>query len=641
MPYTKTTWINNNEPPISAQNLNKMEQGIYDNSVAVESVTSLLGGHYVQKDVPANAVFTDTIYDDTEITQRITTAESDIDDLQESTEHLSDGDTVYPYASEIEIEDALGVNAKDVSEKIEPVQDLHGYDHPWAGGAGKNLLPMTVDGIKAVNTSGTWTGNSYELGGVTFTILTDDAGNVTGIKGHGTSSIDWVIFMLDSFTLKQGDYIMNGITTGGGSTYRLSLSTSGTEYNIYDNPTNFSIAADATNSQMRFIVRTAGQTLNNVVVYPMIRLSTETDPTFEPYENNCPISGWDECEVDRVGKNLFDGSKENHGFLASNGSITESAGDNWYYTDYIQITDKVSISTSGAGLGNLPSVVWYDENKNYIGGESYANRLNMSFNLPSTAKYIRVSFYTSWVDTLQIEKSSTATTYEPYKGKTYTIDLNGTIYGGTIDATTGVMTVDRVKDTFTVGTGDYIRNLSAEPKYIKEQTVSCAISDKMLPSYNTTETTHFYFDTNSRISIFNYTGDSLTFDVCYELATPITIQLTSQQIQLLDGYNLISANTGDISITTTDIKGAIGQADALIETNTQAIREIDSLNDSIFGTVENGTTASKAYAQGDYFVKDIKMCKALTSIAQGATFTLGTNYAQYTLAEILKAIEQS
>ena len=35
---------------------------------------------------------------------------------------------------------------------LEPIQDLHGYDKPWVGGGGKNKLPLTVDGIKALNT---------------------------------------------------------------------------------------------------------------------------------------------------------------------------------------------------------------------------------------------------------------------------------------------------------------------------------------------------------------------------------------------------------------------------------------------------------------------------------------------------------
>lgn len=336
---------------------------------------------------------------------RITTAESDIEDLQEATEHLSDGDTVYPYASAIEIEDALGVNAKDVKVKITAVQ-----------------------------------------------------------SGSGTPSP----------------------------------------------------------------------------------------------QNVRPISGWDECEI--------------------------------------EVTD----------------------------GEETT--------------------------------------------KTYTIDLGGTIYGGTIDVTNGVMPVTHgIVDLGTlnwdiVTSGTYNRFVSEGIKdLIKPPETSQSLGDYICSDYPQITFSEAYSTTKDKAfavtnaqsgargnvnivdSSYNSANDFKTamsgVQLVYELATPITIQLTPQQIQLLDGYNLISANTGDISITTTDIKGAIGQADALIEANTQAIREIDSLNDSIFGTIENGTTASKTYAQGDYFVKDKKMCKALTSIAQGATFTLGTNYAQYTLADILKAIE--
>ena len=48
---------------------------------------------------------------------------------------------------------------------IEPQQDLHGYDAPWVGGAGKNKLPMTLATIKANNTTGTWIGNNYTQNG--------------------------------------------------------------------------------------------------------------------------------------------------------------------------------------------------------------------------------------------------------------------------------------------------------------------------------------------------------------------------------------------------------------------------------------------------------------------------------------------
>ena len=53
----------------------------------------------------------------------------------------------------ITVNDAAPVNAVDVSVDIEPVQDLHGYDHPWVGGAGKNILPLTISRIKELNTA--------------------------------------------------------------------------------------------------------------------------------------------------------------------------------------------------------------------------------------------------------------------------------------------------------------------------------------------------------------------------------------------------------------------------------------------------------------------------------------------------------
>ena len=46
--------------------------------------------------------------------------------------------------------DAQAVQKLQVA--LEPIQPLHGYDKPWVGGGGKNKLPLTVDGIKALNT---------------------------------------------------------------------------------------------------------------------------------------------------------------------------------------------------------------------------------------------------------------------------------------------------------------------------------------------------------------------------------------------------------------------------------------------------------------------------------------------------------
>ena len=41
-----------------------------------------------------------------------------------------------------------------------------------------------------------------------------------------------------------------------------------------------------------------------------------------------------------------------------------------------------------------------------------------------------------------IEYGSTATTFEPYQGDAYTADFGQTVYGGTLDWLTGVLTVE-------------------------------------------------------------------------------------------------------------------------------------------------------------------------------------------------------
>ena len=576
MPYNKTLWINNNEPPISADNLNKIEQGIYDNSIAVETQEGLLDGHTVRSDVPSNAVFTDTtytagqnvqingttisatdtVYDDTNITSRVSTVESlldghsvgknvpadavftdtvyddtalservsenedDISDLEEKTIHLGAGTTYYDFAPQIELTEQLGINAENVKVKIEAVQ-----------------------------------------------------------SGSGTPSP----------------------------------------------------------------------------------------------QNVRPITGFDVCEISRVGKNKLPFFEE----IKTNAGVTVTPNEDGTYKWSGTATSSNVVSYSLPPL-NLSGYYKYKSTHNSVqlyyeeDGVTKAITNNTVFNIGEITPTALV-FYTSNGTTRNeqsikawLVKNETDETFEPYRGRTYTINLGDTIYGGTLDVTSGklVMVVDRASvdlgsltwTRFSTGTTNKYR-FQAPLTNVKPSGGNTGVADLMSSDYISVSPNDTYacvdgvaaHATNESILVYDEAHSSETADVfttsisgvqlVYELATPVTIQLTPQQIQLLDGYNLIFANTGDIAITTNDIEGAIVQADALIEANTQAIREIDSFNTSIFGTIENGTTASKAYAKDDYFVKDKKMCKALTSIAQGATFTLNTNYAAYTLADILKAIE--
>ena len=91
---------------------------------------------------------------------------------------------------------------------LEPIQDLHGYSKPWVGGAGKNKLPLTVDGIKTVNTNGTWNGNTFTPTGqnITYTIMTDSDNNVVGIKINGTNGNVTYTFSLAVYDFGENNF---------------------------------------------------------------------------------------------------------------------------------------------------------------------------------------------------------------------------------------------------------------------------------------------------------------------------------------------------------------------------------------------------------------------------------------------------
>lgn len=63
-------------------------------------------------------------------------------------------------------------------------------------------------------------------------------------------------------------------------------------------------------------------------------------------------------------------------------------------------------------------------------------------------------------------------------------------------------------------------------------------------------------------------------------------------------------------------------------------------NNSALAPVENGTTASQVYAQGEYFMHNGSFCKAKTAITSGATLVEDSNYEVTTIgAELLLALQ--
>lgn len=214
-------------------------------------------------------------------------------------------------------------DAKSVVVSVKPIQagsgtpspdnirPISGINEVEIEVSGKNKLPMTVEGIKALNTDGTWSGNTYTYNGGTVTILTDGDGIVTGLRLNGTFSA-YFQFSLTGWIPFSGTYILNGAPGVTGT--NLYVNNDGQVYEDFGSGINFTVTEQLV---CRMVINAA--TFTNVDVFPMIRLASVADPTFEPYNPNShtttiplPSTLYD-ADVD-----VTNGSAENrYGYIAS------------------------------------------------------------------------------------------------------------------------------------------------------------------------------------------------------------------------------------------------------------------------------------------------------------------------------------
>ena len=160
---------------------------------------------------------------------------------------------------------------------IDCVQDLHGYDHPWAGGTGKNkaelvdpqLTTNVAQRVATLNYTGTFDITiSFDLVGAKYTASGAALFNL--YNGTANYAVPTSIYKIDNSTTIQ----LNTEYTG--RFYYKWTNVENPEYiNMYFESTSYS--------------KWSGQ-MKNI----QVEIGTRTD--YEPYENICPISGWTGCE---------------------------------------------------------------------------------------------------------------------------------------------------------------------------------------------------------------------------------------------------------------------------------------------------------------------------------------------------------
>ena len=297
-----------------------------------------------------------------------------------------------------------------------------------------------------------------------------------------------------------------------------------------------------------------------------------------------PISGHDSVEVVRTGKNLFDPTNVVQGSINGNdgvpfGSTTRIRSDNF-------ISLKQGTYTISANNGLNVTCYVYGTDGSYIKSESYVDwsaSNQRTITLVGDRKVLLIfrkadnsAIVPSDLTTPMLELGSTATAYEPYQGETYTTDLGGTYYGGTLDVVSGVLTVDKVKwiptavsvssVTMTNGNAGYkFNNYSAfsgetlvDTSRLLDVTATflkSSVSNWLTPNSITLghDGKSFFacLPTDigiSTVSAFNSWITTNGYYIVYPLATPQTIQLTPQQVALLVGTNNVWSDSGDVTV---------------------------------------------------------------------------------------------
>ena len=284
-----------------------------------------------------------------------------------------------------------------------------------------------------------------------------------------------------------------------------------------------------------------------------------------------PISGWDEVNVTRCGKNLIPSITEGMDLISATGDVRETVG--WYLINYIRIEVGKTYFLSGTSSA---TVCYYDKHKTFT-----RTTLNTRNIVPQEGEcYVRCNSLIDGYSEPQIEEGNEATSFSPF-GQTYTIDLDGTRYGGEVDLVNGVLTVTHaikyLKDIDLNKYGSYSYGVKVITSFFdqipNDKLIAGASNCFRLSTSGTAYETEgewlVFSDGGSKTSLLISTASSgldanssvddiktwlntINAYFVYELATPQTIQLTPTAVKSLLGTNNLWADSGDITVKALD-----------------------------------------------------------------------------------------
>lgn len=309
--------------------------------------------------------------------------------------------------------------------------------------------------------------------------------------------------------------------------------------------------------------------------------------TGDPSPDNVrPIVGYNSANLVRCGKNLFDVdviesyTLTNDSYITNNGDgsitvttvTTNSAAGTRKSLNQLchMIKPNIYILTANSTgtEKHFYSATWEENGTWNFGSQKTLLSSMMDSSVWACASGANT---TATISNIQIELGTTATTYEPYRGQTYTADFGETVYGGTLDWATGVLTVTWQQFQIT----DSTRLVEVESwSRPEENTIAVAIigtghkAGNNNIAFNKLKYGSIFSDFAPWIYVGNTSGGEVYVRVpgttleearqnmvsqsivgITEISTPYTIQLTPAQVLAISGTNTVYCDTGDVTVT--------------------------------------------------------------------------------------------
>jgi len=303
-----------------------------------------------------------------------------------------------------------------------------------------------------------------------------------------------------------------------------------------------------------------------------------------------PISGVSQLSVNRTGKNIapFVDNVVSSGSnltvtTTSDGGIHISGTPSRTWADltssisaYIPSGTTITLSRSVSRNYSMFVTLTYTDASTselitYSGQTS--NTLTLSKDVSAIKLHLSfLSTSTNYDETIypQLEFGSTATTYEPYQGTTLSLSLGSTVYGGSVDLNTGVLTTSRKMyefdgsddESWTVGGSNASGIYNFYIDHAGDLSTDAGISNRLkLQTTLFSETTEEGFFINSSKIFLRLSSSRATtvaelktwlasnnVQICGVLSTPITTQLTPQSLRLLQGNNTLWTNAEGLEV---------------------------------------------------------------------------------------------